>query len=113
MSLAPLNILTLGLFSPSLRHKLFSQPLSFLQTVSLSINSRLYTGIAFDVGKLLSTPELVPFRLTQEMVDGMGILGVEGIFRRCCEQVLRVLRRERSAIVTVVEVLKHDPLYHW
>jgi phosphatidylinositol kinase/protein kinase (PI-3 family) len=27
-------------------------------------------GIAFDMGKLLSVPELVPFRLTQNVVDG-------------------------------------------
>jgi ataxia telangiectasia mutated family protein len=29
-------------------------------------------GIVFDQGKLLSIPELLPFRLTRDMVDGMG-----------------------------------------
>lgn len=29
-------------------------------------------------GKMLDTPERVPFRLTQNIVDGLGISGVEG-----------------------------------
>ena len=31
-------------------------------------------------GKVLTTPETVPFRLTRDMVDGMGVCGVEGVF---------------------------------
>ena len=38
-------------------------------------------GIAFDKGKILPTPELVPFRLTRDIVDGFGPSGVEGVFR--------------------------------
>jgi phosphatidylinositol kinase/protein kinase (PI-3 family) len=34
-------------------------------------------GVGFDQGKLLRTPETVPFRLTRDMVDGMGIAGYE------------------------------------
>ena len=29
-------------------------------------------------GKTLETPERVPFRLTQNMVDGLGVTGTEG-----------------------------------
>ena len=32
----------------------------------------------FEKGKTLETPERVPFRLTQNVVDGLGITGVEG-----------------------------------
>lgn len=39
-------------------------------------------GVAFEQGKILPTPETVPFRLTRDIVDGMGVAGVEGIFRR-------------------------------
>ena len=39
-------------------------------------------GIAFEQGKILPTPERVPFRLTRDIVDGFGITGVEGTFRR-------------------------------
>lgn len=38
-------------------------------------------GIAFDQGKMLKMPEQVPFRLTRDMVDAMGVAGVEGVFR--------------------------------
>jgi len=34
----------------------------------------------FEKGKLLETPERVPFRLTQNIVDGLGITGVEGVW---------------------------------
>ena len=46
-------------------------------------------GIAFEQGRFLNTPELVPFRLTQDVVDGMGAAGVEGAMRRCCEETLK------------------------
>jgi ataxia telangiectasia mutated family protein len=39
-------------------------------------------GIAFEQGKILPTPETVPFRLSRDVVDGMGVTGVEGTFRR-------------------------------
>ena len=32
-------------------------------------------GVAFEQGRFLNTPEMVPFRLTRDMVDGMGITG--------------------------------------
>ena len=47
-------------------------------------------GIAFEQGLFLQTPERVPFRLTNNIVDGMGAAGVEGTFRRCCETALQV-----------------------
>ena len=61
-------------------------------------------GIAFEQGRMLKTPELVPFRLTPDIVDGMGVMGVEGVMRRCSEAVLRVLRVNREAFVTIAEV---------
>jgi ataxia telangiectasia mutated family protein len=70
-------------------------------------------GIAFDQGKLLPTPERVPFRLTRDMVDGMGITGVEGVFRRTCEKTLQVLRNESDILLSILEVFRYDPLYHW
>lgn len=38
--------------------------------------------MAFEQGKILPTPETIPFRLTRDVVDGMGVTGVEGTFRR-------------------------------
>lgn len=70
-------------------------------------------GIVFDQGKGLGTPETVPFRLTQNIIDGMGISGCEGTFRRTCEEILRVLKDNTLPIMTILEVVIHDPLYKW
>ena len=70
-------------------------------------------GIAFEQGRLLPTPERVPFRLTRNMVDGMGATGVEGVMKRCCEETIRVLRKHKDPILTVLSVFIHDPLYNW
>ena len=64
-------------------------------------------------GRLLPIPERVPFRLTADMVDGFGISGVQGVFQRCAEETLRVLRVGSDVIMTVLEVFKHDPLHSW
>ena len=70
-------------------------------------------GIAFDQGKLLTVPERVPFRMTEDVVDGMGTSGTAGVFQRCAEETLRVLRDESGVIMTVLEVFRHDPLHSW
>ncbi|XP_048483774.1 serine-protein kinase ATM [Plutella xylostella] len=70
-------------------------------------------GIAFDQGKALPTPETIPFRLTQDIIAGFGCSGVEGVFRRCCEKTMQVLRDNHEALLTILEVLLCDPLYCW
>ncbi|XP_042907102.1 serine-protein kinase ATM isoform X1 [Parasteatoda tepidariorum] len=70
-------------------------------------------GIAFEKGRILATPETVPFRLTRDIVDGMGINGVEGTFKRCSEKTLEVMRNSQDVLLTILEVLLHDPLYEW
>ncbi|KAF8318674.1 hypothetical protein DL93DRAFT_2164855 [Clavulina sp. PMI_390] len=70
-------------------------------------------GIAFDQGNLLPLPERVPFRLTADIVDGLGMTGTEGVFRRCSEETLRVLRDRSEVVETVLQVFKHDPLHSW
>uniref|UniRef100_A0A182M4G9 Serine/threonine-protein kinase ATM n=1 Tax=Anopheles culicifacies TaxID=139723 RepID=A0A182M4G9_9DIPT len=70
-------------------------------------------GIAFEMGKNLPTPETVPFRLTRDIVDGMGISSVEGVFRKSCEKTLEVLRNNQTVILAILEVLLYDPLYSW
>ncbi|KAK8872805.1 Serine/threonine-protein kinase TEL1 [Apiospora arundinis] len=70
-------------------------------------------GVAFEMGRILPVPELVPFRLTRDIVDGMGITKTEGAFRRCCEFTLDALREETYTIMTILDVLRYDPLYSW
>uniref|UniRef100_A0A0D9WU94 Serine/threonine-protein kinase ATR n=1 Tax=Leersia perrieri TaxID=77586 RepID=A0A0D9WU94_9ORYZ len=67
----------------------------------------------FDKGLLLEKPEVVPFRLTQNMVDGLGITGYEGVFVKVCEITLSVLRTHKEALMTVLETFIHDPLVEW
>ena len=70
-------------------------------------------GVTFEQGLTLKTPERVPFRLTRDIVDGMGACGVEGIMRRCCEETMKVLRSNRDALTTIIAVLVHDPILKW
>lgn len=70
-------------------------------------------GIAFDQGRLLTIPELVPFRLTRDIVIGFGITGVNGLFRSNCERVYSVLRANSDKVMCVLNILKWDPLYSW
>ncbi|KAH0786041.1 serine-protein kinase ATM [Histomonas meleagridis] len=70
-------------------------------------------GIAFEQGKALPVPELIPFRLTGEIIDGMGWKGVDGVFRKSCEKTMKVLRQNVGYFLTVLEVFINDPLYSW
>ena len=70
-------------------------------------------GILFEKGRLLSVPEMVPFRLTRELVDCLGLEGVDGLLRAQMESCLRLLRRHKDLIVTILEVFLHDPLNQW
>lgn len=51
--------------------------------------------------------------MTADMIDGMGSCGTQGVFQRCAEETLRVLRSGSDVIMTVLEVFKHDPLHSW
>lgn len=70
-------------------------------------------GVAFEAGRVLPIPEVVPFRLSRDIVDGMGITKTEGVFRRCCEFTMEALREEADGIMTLLNVLRYDPLYTW
>jgi serine/threonine-protein kinase ATR len=67
----------------------------------------------FDKGLQLEKPELVPFRLTPNLVDGLGISGVEGLFRRSAEVSMRVLRANEETLMSVLQTFVHDPLVEW
>jgi len=67
----------------------------------------------FDKGLTLEKPELVPFRLTQNVIDAMGVTGVEGTYRKACEQTLAALRLHQDTIASLAETFVHDPLVDW
>lgn len=70
-------------------------------------------GVAFEAGRVLPVPEMVPFRLSRDIIDGMGITKTEGVFRRCCEFTMDALREDKDSIMTLLNVLRYDPLYSW
>ena len=70
-------------------------------------------GIAFGAGRLLPTPERVPFRLTRDLEAGLGVCGVEGVMRGAAEQCMRVLRDSTEPLLTVLEVFVRSPLHKW
>lgn len=70
-------------------------------------------GYSFEIGRLLLTPETVPFRLTREIISAMGVTGYNGQFRHSAETTLKVMKDNQSLIMALLEVLIHDPLYMW
>lgn len=67
----------------------------------------------FNKGEALGVPEIVPFRLTHNMIDAMGPLGYEGVFRKICEVSLKVLRDNREPLLTILKTFIYDPLVEW
>ena len=63
----------------------------------------------FDKGLTFEKPELVPFRLTHNMVDAFGAYGYEGPFRKSCELTLRILRQNEDTLMTILETFLYDP----
>ena len=64
-------------------------------------------------GLCFSVPERVPFRLTHNMVDAFGVTGYDGVFRRCAEVVMKLLREHQETLMNVLETFIHDPLVEW
>jgi phosphatidylinositol kinase/protein kinase (PI-3 family) len=67
----------------------------------------------FDKGETLAVPERVRFRLSQNMIDVMGVTGVEGMFRTASEISLRVLSENKDTLMGILETFIHDPLVEW
>lgn len=63
----------------------------------------------FDKGLSFAQPERVPFRLTHNMIDAMGIYGYEGPFRVCAELTLKLLRQHEETLMTILEAFVYDP----
>ncbi len=67
----------------------------------------------FNRGESLAVPEVVPFRLTHNMVNAMGPLGLDGPFRKCCEITLRILQKESNTLMSFLRPFVYDPLVSW
>ena len=47
------------------------------------------------------------------MVNAMGPCGYEGVFRRCCENTLKVLRDNSNVFISILRPFVYDPLVEW
>ncbi|XP_071054665.1 serine/threonine-protein kinase mTOR-like [Onthophagus taurus] len=57
--------------------------------------------------------EKIPFRLTRMLINAMEVTGIEGTYRRTCESVMSVLRRNKDSVMAVLEAFVYDPLLNW
>ena len=62
----------------------------------------------FEKGKRLPVPEIVPFRLTQNLSDALGITGTEGTFKKSSEVTVAIMRRNEVSLVNVIETIMYD-----
>ncbi|XP_060666680.1 serine/threonine-protein kinase ATR isoform X1 [Drosophila nasuta] len=62
----------------------------------------------FNQGEAFAYPEVVPFRLTHNMITAMGPLGVEGSYRKCCEITLRLLKQETKTLMSMLRPFVYD-----
>lgn len=67
----------------------------------------------FDKAKTLEIPEIVPFRLTQNIVDAMGVLKTKGPFSLTCQYTMELMKTKKNKILSVLQTFVHDPLLEW
>eukprot|EP01094_Clydonella_sp_ATCC50884_P002486 TRINITY_DN1189_c0_g2_i1.p1 TRINITY_DN1189_c0_g2~~TRINITY_DN1189_c0_g2_i1.p1 ORF type:complete len:858 (+),score=324.02 TRINITY_DN1189_c0_g2_i1:40-2574(+) len=71
-------------------------------------------GDCFEVAMVREKfPEKIPFRLTRMLINAMEVCGIEGIFRFTCNNVMRVMRKNKESLMAVLEAFVHDPLLNW
>ena len=58
-------------------------------------------------------PEVVPFRLTQNMQDAFGPTGPDGVFSSGLQTAMRTLRGNRDTLLSVLEPFLKDPIIDW
>lgn len=62
----------------------------------------------FEKGRRLPVPEIVPFRLTQNLYDALGIVGTEGTFKKSSEVTLSLMRDNEVSLANVIETIMYD-----
>ena len=67
----------------------------------------------FDKGLDLPKPEVVPFRLTQNMLDAFGPTGSDGIYSSGLQTAMTTLRENRDTLLSVLEPFTKDPVIDW
>lgn len=61
----------------------------------------------------LPKPEIVPFRLTPNMIDAFGPVGADGIYTASLKDAMGTLRSNRDTLLSVLEPFVKDPVIDW
>lgn len=67
----------------------------------------------FDKGLHLPKPEVVPFRLTPNMMDAFGPIGADGLYTGALKSAMTTLRSNRDTLLSVLEPFTKDPIIDW
>jgi len=70
-------------------------------------------GIAFGSNVHLSIPELMPFRLTQQIEGVIAPHPLEGIYKQTMVHTLSAMRKKKSLILDTCEIFVKEPLLDW
>lgn len=67
----------------------------------------------FDKGLSLPKPEIIPFRLTPNMLDSFGPAGADGMYTGALTESMRTLRKNRDTLLSVLEPFLNDPVINF
>jgi len=67
----------------------------------------------FDKGLKLPRPEVIPFRLTPNMLDAFGPTGADGLYTGALIESMSTLRKNRDTLLSVLEPFLNDPVINF
>jgi len=91
----------------------FPSKVIFFSFTSLRIFVCVCSRSIFDKGQNLPRPEVVPFRLTSNMLDAFGPTGSDGMYSGCLTAAMGTLRSNRDTLLSVLEPFLKDPVIDW
>ncbi|KAI8883147.1 hypothetical protein K501DRAFT_333495 [Backusella circina FSU 941] len=63
--------------------------------------------------ELLPIPELVPFRLTRQLVGALEPLGISGALEHVMVYILQAIRDDKEILINTMDVFVKEPLLDW
>lgn len=85
-----------------------------LQNFVIDQSTGQLIGIDFNMAfgaatRILSIPELVPFRLTKQFVNVLKPLEISGFLKKCMAHVLRTFSMDSECLMAALEVFIYEP----
>ncbi len=92
-----------------------TQCITYFVVVAISHGSLVlsFTRSIFDKGLNLPKPEVVPFRLSPNMLDAFGPIGADGVYTGGLKSAMTTLRDNRDTLLSVLEPFTKDPIIDW